>query len=236
MTIEEKRTKRVKRRTNLIVGLVSIALLPALVSAPSGPPFDFSDAFYRANGLEPTLLLNRVNGKDGKSVFGITKNSGQRSVRVIETTGGWDGSGDLLYYSVFAMMMPDVFTPDDAGVLAREIANEYRAFLFPKAKGLPLSPALPNRRQDNVFDTRGGYFSNNPLGLWVLTFVSFTDEALYTREGQKELAKYAKKNGVDLDGTPILTSASDIDKLADKGLVALTIRAEDGSQGFPWVV
>lgn len=225
-----------KLRKIMLAGLIAIASLPALAGAQLGRPFDFSDAFYRANGIEPDLLLNRVNGMDGVSVFDFTNGLNQRGVRVIETTGGWDASGNLLYYSIFGMMMPDVFTPDDAGRRARVIADEYRAFVFPKRDGLPLSPAPFNRRHDNVFDTRGGYFSNNPLGLWIVTFVSFTDEALNTREGRRELAKYAEKNGVDLDGTPILTSASDIDNLADKGLVMLRTRAEDGSQGFPWVV
>ena len=68
------------------------------------------------------------------------------------------------------------------------IANKYRAFIFPRAMGDPLGPGPPNRRQDNLFDTRDGYFSNNPLGLWILVFVSYTDEAFNTREGQAELA------------------------------------------------
>lgn len=220
----------------LLTAAIACVSLPGLSLAQSGRPFDFSDAFYRANGIEPDLLLNRVNGMDGKSVFDFTKDPDKRGVRVIETTGGYDASSNLLYYSIFGMMMPDVFTPDEAGARAREIADEYRAFVFPRVDGDPLSPALPNRRQDNLFDTRGGYFSKNPLGLWIVTFVSYTDEAFSTKRGQKELAKLAEKNGVDLDGTPILTSASDIDNLADKGLVRLRTRAQDGSQGFPWVV
>lgn len=220
--------------------LVLVAVLGlALGSAFAGdkaPPFDFSDDFYRANGINPDAILNRVNGDDGVSVVDETDDPDRRNVRIIETTGGFDASEDLLYYNVFGMVMPETFTDDEAGQEALELANKFRAFIFPKKDGDPLSPAPPNRRQDNIFDTRDGYFSNNPLGLWILVFVSYTDKALNTEEGRDELDKLAQKNGLDLDGTPIIKSASDVDNLADKGLVKLRTRAQDGSQGFPWVI
>lgn len=134
------------------------------------------------------------------------------------------------------MMMPDVFTNDAAGQRAMEIANSYRAFIFPTAGGDPLSPMPSNRRQDNMFDTRNGYFTNNPLGLWIMVFVSYTDKAFNTPDGQKTLTALAQKNGLDLDGTPIIKLADDVDKLAKAGLVALRTRKLDGSEGFPWVV
>ncbi len=37
-----------------------------------------------------------------------------------------------------------------------------------------------------------------------------------TTDGKKTLADLAKKNGVDLDGTPIIASTGDIDNLAKK--------------------
>src|SRR5262249_32607856 len=98
-----------------------------------------------------------------------------------------------------------------------------------------LSPAPPNRRQDNVFDTRDGYFSNNPLGLWILAFVVYTDKA-FTPEGRKELDPIAATNGRDLDGTPILKTADQIDNLVAKGFVKILSRPLDGSRGFPWVI
>ena len=139
-------------------------------------------------------------------------------------------------------VFPDTFEHDGAGALtargreALDIANHFRAFLFPKASaGSILSPAPPNRRQDNVFDTRDGYFSNNPLGLWLLAFVVYTPKA-FTDEGRKVLDPIAAMNGRDLDGTPILNTADLIDSLASKGLVEIRSRPLDGSQGFPWVI
>jgi len=210
------------------------------------PPFDFSDPFYVANGITPARIRERAGNADRNPTHWVVDNSNtdpdRRNIRILETTGGFNNAGSLIYYSIMGTVFPDTFqrdangnlTPD--GLRAFNIANSFRAFLFPKrSAGSILSPAPPNRRQDNVFDTRNGYFSNNPLGLWILAFVIYTDKA-FTDAGRKELDPIAEKNGRDLDGTPILTSASDIDGLVQKGLVVIRNRALNGSQGFPWVI
>lgn len=228
-----------------LTGLGNVTTKPKPADA-NPPPFDFSDDYYRANGIDSTKILSRVGNPDRNPAEWTVDNSNtdpdRRNIRDIETTGGFDNSGNLIYYSIMGMVTPSTFERDAAGNLtpagqhALDLANHYRAFLFPKASaGSILSPAPPNRRQDNVFDTRDGYFSNNPLGLWVLTFVVYTPKA-FTDEGRKVLDPIAATNGRDLDGTPILNSASLIDSLAAKGLVELRTRPLDGSQGFPWVV
>lgn len=224
-------------RAWLMVFLLALTMIPVKTFGDGGqPPFDFSDSFYRQNGINPSNILGRVNGTDGSSVVDHTTDPTRRDIRVFGTTGGFDASGNLLYYNIFGMVMPSTFTSDDAGRRAISIANQFRAFIFPKKSGDPLSPAPSNRRQDNLFDTRDGYFSNNPLGLWVLTFVSYTSKALNTVEGQKQLNDLAAKNGRDLDGTPVIKTASDVDNLAQNGFVLLQTRALSGSQGFPWVI
>ena len=142
-------------------------------------PFDFSDAFYLQHGIDPTKILNRVNGTCPASDMpscSVVDNSNtdpdRRSIRVLSTTGGFDHEGNPLYYDINGMVMPSTFTNDAAGKTAMDIANFFSAYIFPKASGDPLSPALSNRRQDNVFDTRNGYFVANPLGLWTAVFVS----------------------------------------------------------------
>ncbi|MFQ5520314.1 MAG: hypothetical protein ACE5FK_02850, partial [Candidatus Methylomirabilia bacterium] len=110
------------------------------------------------------------------------------------------------------------------------------AFIFPKAEGDPLSPAPPNRRQDNIFDTRNGYFGANPLGLWLLTFVSWDGTAVDSVQCQGVKGDLAGKNGRDLDGTPVIKRMSEIEGLEGAGCISLQTRALDGSQGFPWVV
>ena len=74
---------------------------------------------------------------------------------------------------------------------------------------------------------RNGYFSNNPLGLWVHTFVAYTPAAFNTADGRKTLVDLAKKNGLDLDGTPIINNVSDIDNLFKKGYITKQTRAQN---------
>jgi hypothetical protein len=214
-----------------------------LAQAPQQPPFDFSDAFYLANGINPANLLTHVDGTcpaDDKPSCSVVDNSNtdpnRRNIRVLSTTGGFDHDGNVLYYSIFGRVVPTSFTSDAAGQKAMDIANVFEAYHFPKASGDPLSPELSNRRQDNVFDTRNGYNVANPLGLWTLVFVSYTPAAFNTPQGQATLAALAKKNGTDLDGTPIIKKAIEVDDLEKKGVVEEQTRALDGSQGFPWVV
>lgn len=52
----------------LIVLLIGAAMIPD-VAFGGDPPCDFSDEFYRQNGLDPAALLKRVTGNDGVSVI-----------------------------------------------------------------------------------------------------------------------------------------------------------------------
>jgi len=200
------------------------------------PAFDFSNHFLLKNGIDPAKILNRVSGNDANSVVDRSPNANFRNVRITTTTVGFNHSGDFLSYVVSGMVTPDAFTNNAAGVKAHAIANFYRAYIFPKADGKPLAPPLSNRRQDNLFDTRNGYFKNNPLGLWRLVFVHYTDAAFATEDGLDTLVKLAERNGLDLDGTPIIRTVSEIEELEKAGFVKLLTRNEDGSQGFPWVL
>ncbi len=215
------------------------ALWPEVVSVEaitgSGPPFDFSDAYYLANGINPANILSRVNGMDRDSVIdNHVPGPNFRNVRIINTTGGTDNDGVLLYYVIAGFVMPNTFTNNAAGQAALATAEKSRAFIFPKASGDPLSPAPSNRRQDNVFDYV--YDPRNPLGLWTITFPSYTPAAFNTAAGRQALANVGARNGYDLDGTPLLFSTSDIIGLQQDGYLQLQHRAFDGSQGFPWVI
>lgn len=78
---------------------------------------------------------------------------------------------------------------------------------------------------------RNGYFSNNPLGLWTHVWVSYTPRAFNTSEGRKTLEDLRKRNGLALDGTPIIKTLSELDELFSKGLAAKRLRNPDGSEG-----
>src|SRR6266849_6021023 len=210
-----------------------------LVLSPSGPPFDFSDAFYLTNGINPSNIQQRVGTSTSASAFVVDNsntNPDRNNIRITETTGGFDNSGSPLFYTINGFVNPNTFTNDPAGQAAKAIAEKFEAYIFPKASGNPLSPALSNRRQDNVFKTIDGYFVNNPLGLWSAVFVSYSPAAFNTAAGQKALAALAAKNGTDLDGTPIIRTPKELDVLELKGFATEQRRNVDGSQGFPWII
>lgn len=251
------KSSRIWLRATTVSVLALLAMVVARGDSAQPPPYDFSDQYYLENGINPDKILNRIGSSGNPCLPGgancvtdsYNTDPHRGNNRVLQTTGGFNNSGNLIYYSIMGFLTPDSFSNDAAGQKAKEIANSYRAFIFPKQPNqtsticsptvtsncVKLSPAVSNRRQDNLFDTRNGYFSNNPLGLWVLAFVVYTPQA-YTPEGQAALKPFADTNGVTLDGTPILTAADDIDGLAAKNLVSLVTRPLDGSQGFPWVI
>jgi len=226
----------------LLIGTMLLGRPTARVRADTGansPPFDFSDSFYLANGINPANIIDRVGSPTSASAFVVDNsntNPNRNNIRITETTGGFDHEGNPLYYTINGFLMPNAFTNDAAGQREMEIANKFEAYIFPKASGNPLSPALSNRRQDNLFDTQHGYFVNSPLGIWVAVFVSYTPAAFNTEDGQKTLATLAAKNGTDLDGTPIIRQVKEIDFLKGKGLAVEQTRAMDGSQGPRWII
>src|SRR5262249_49459493 len=76
------------------------------------PPFDFTDSFYLANGINPVNILKRVNGTCGNlndtpscSVTDTTtpRDADRSDIRVLSTTGGFDHEGNPLYYNIFGM-------------------------------------------------------------------------------------------------------------------------------------
>jgi len=242
--------------------LAAIGLLAAwsvggtgLSAHENSPPAQFTDEEYLANGIDPALPdpadpanpHNRpplpgfdpskfVDPLDGVDDGGRATLQSDGTIEVNELTGGYNHSGKAIFYTVLSKFNEGSFTDDAAGDNARDIADFFVAYIFPKASGPQFVPMFPNRRQDNLFDTRHGYFSNNPLGLWILVFVSYTDKAFETEEGLDALFELADENGLNLDGTPIIKTVGDLEDLEEDGFVQFRTRDLDGSQGFPWVI
>lgn len=207
----------------------------ALAGDDNSPPFDFTDAYYLANGVDPTMIDGRVNGMDGISVFDVSPDPEIYSdVRVLLTIPAYDHSGDVTFFTVFGEIFEDAFTDDEAGEEARQIADDYPIYIFPRAGNAP-GEIFP-KRQEDIVPLNNGYFSNDPLGLWRFIFVTFTDAAFDTLEGQEALAELAAENGLSADGTPVIARTGEIEDLADDGFVALHLRPDDGSQGAPWSI
>jgi hypothetical protein len=245
---------RARRGLRLAVFAAALASAAALAFGTTGfadgggnigqSPFDFSDATYRARGVVPENIVLRVGDASRTGDFVVDNTNTdplRRNVRTIETTPGTTGSSGLTYANIMGVLNSSGFERNAAGALtsrgaaAFDTAERFRVFIFPKASnGSILDPFLPNKRQDNVFDTRDGYFSNDPLGLWVAVWVVYTPKA-FTASGKKELDPIAATNGRDLDGTPVLTSPSQLDNLASKGLVEFRTRPIDDPV-FRWVI
>ncbi len=201
---------------------------------------DFNDTFYIQNGLDPTSPdFNRrfeINGVPNgvQAVLTPTDDPTRSTTRVLPVNCGYDAAGQTLCYPGPPVFFGEgSFQNTPAGDIARDLA-EFRAFIFPKVAGNPLSPAPPNRRQDNMFETTKGYVGANPLGLWRLTFVSYT-AAAFVEPGLSILAPIAAQNGVDTDGTPVIKRLHVLLDLETQGLVELNVRVP-GVNPEPWVV
>ena len=215
--------------STLLLGGVAAVTSPAAAShgGSDSPPFDFTDTYYRANGIDAAGLVGRRSGTDGLSVVAPAPDSRHRNVRVTFTLPAYDTSGNRWFFTVLADLAPTAFTANAAGTAARTLAEASPVYVFPTLAGDPLSPG--NSRQADMIDLRNGYFSNNPLGLWVHIFVTWTPKALTTAAGKKALADLAARNGISLDGTPIIRTQSDLDTLSKKGYVLLTKRSPEST-------
>lgn len=235
-----RRTRRALLTVATLAATLLVGLAPARAETAAGPfsdntpPFDFTDAFYRQNGVNPLNILNRRTGMDGLSVIDESPDPTRRDVRVTITLPAYDHSGGMLFWNVFGEFGSNGFTRNQAGRSARAVAEASPIWVFPRADGDPL--ALGNNRQADMIDMRNGYFSNNPLGLWVIVFVNYTDAAFDTEEGRQALADLAERNGLDRDGTPIIKSRSELDDLTREGFVTQRRRPVDGSKGPRWSI
>lgn len=184
--------------------------------------YDFTDAYYLANGIDPAKLGGRKQAPSASAVIDNPIFRFQRNVRVISTSAGYGHNGSAQFFAVMAGYGPDAFTNNAAGRKAKEISEKYIEWVFPSQGTDPVG--LGNQRQSVVLDTSGGYFSNNPLGLWLHVWVSYTDRAFNTSDGRKMLDDLRRKNGVAKDGTPIIKTKSEIEKLVKKGFATQKYR------------
>jgi hypothetical protein len=214
--------------------------LAILLSAPIAtayaddhlPPFDLSDQFYLSNGINPATLVGRPNGTAPGSVIDNRENGPDLSnVRILDQSAAYDHSGHRIFFSVTGLPSLSSFTNNSAGQHALQIAETYNVYEFPRA-GNPQFGVFP-KRQDLIADLRNGYFSNDPLGIWRINLVRFTAAALNTPAGQAALADLRGRNGVDVDGTPIVKTLDEVQSLAQNGYVTIETPPMSGS-GFRW--
>ena len=205
----------------MMVVMALLAVPSVLQAGVQDRLYDFTDAYYLQNGINPAAIDGRR--QPGPLAATDTPNFPfQRNVRALLTLPNYDASGNGFFFTVLGGFSVNAFTGNAAGQRARQIAESYVEYVFPRRGTDPVG--LGALRQSVILDMRNGYFSNNPLGLWIHVWVSFTNAALNTADGQKTLNDLARKNGRDLDGTPIISNVSDLNNLFQKGYVAKRTR------------
>lgn len=212
-----------------------------------GPGYQFSDAFYTTHGIDAQEMRDQENGATGPSRFGaFYRGVGDAFVapgiapdgRFLDDTRirihnmGTNAAGEVLFYpDPPAFFFESAFLNQET----KDLTNRSFVFLFPRTMpganpvpgcgGAPLAgdlldPHPCNRRQDNIFDTGNGYLTSNPLQLWRIVFVTWDGPDVDTPECQAKMAELAARNGLDIEGTPILKRVREVLDVAGPDLIA----------------
>ncbi|HEX8736125.1 MAG TPA: hypothetical protein VF721_12430 [Pyrinomonadaceae bacterium] len=193
-------------------------------------PFDFNSRYYYDNGIEPGLIVNRRNGNDGLSVLDSTNDERFRGVRLTAVYPAYNQDGKLIYWNLYGELYKQSFRSDRTGGEALSVAEYFPMYIFPS------DFEKDKQRQASVIDLKDNtYFDKNPLGLSVQVEVRFAART-NTDDGQNELALLAEKNGLSLDGTPLIRTVEEIQDLTRKGLVVQTIKGLDNPSATSYVV
>ena len=189
-------------------------------------PHDFNDEFYAENGVFAPSIIDRRDGNDFLSVFGLSSNPTHRNVRVIAALPAYNQNGEVRFWSPLGELIDKSFTNDGNGVEAREMAALYRIYVFPKASD-PTLASFTNTRQAALIDEsqNGIYYKGNPLGLRMIILVNFTEKAFSTKEGIFMMQSLEKKNGLSLDGTPLIKYGDEISELLRSEFISMEKRS-----------
>jgi hypothetical protein len=188
---------------------VRTTILP-LAEDTSLNPHDFTDEYYAKNGVSPKYILGRRTGTDFLSVFGISSNPTHRNVRVLATLPAYSDTGEILFWTPLGEFNPEGFTEDGLGAEARLMADNNPIYVFPR-HNLPSFSFGNSRQAPLIYETQTYlYEKGNPLGLRLILLVNFNDKAFNTKEGAQIMKYMQDKNGLSLDGTPIIKDLNDL--------------------------
>ena len=211
-------------KTRSIYLAVLVCLLSALSYgqrlAEDVRPFDFSDKYYQSNGVIAEMLIGRKNGADGESVFDFTNDRRHSDVRIIATLPAYDTHGGSIFWNYYAGLSKAGFTLDTYGQKAASIAYSYPLYVFPSAV------VKASDRQAALIKTSDSYFDGNPLGIAAVHFVDYTG-LISSPKGQMFMEILRKRNGLSLDGTPIIRTVEELEELREAEMVELTQPAAD---------
>ena len=187
-------------------------------------PHDFNDKFYISNGIDAPSIIGRRTGTDFLSVFGVSSNPTHRDVRILAALPAYDENGGIRFWSPLGEVNEKGFIEGVDGTEAREIAALYPIYVFPKANDPTLS-SFTNTRQAAIFDLTQDsiHYKGNPLGLRMVFLVNYTEKA-FNKEGFEMMQFMGKKNGLSLEGTPIIKTKADIEMLLKDEFISIVTR------------
>jgi hypothetical protein len=258
------------------------------------PPFDFNDAFYTANGINPSKLdttpaqrfgIFRQTGPpahDGQLNWVIDNTNtdpDRKNVRILATTAGYidDGTGAAnQFISLIAFVTDQTFftgVANKRGIQMLDIVGDFEAYAAIKQKksdgtfltqpclasqGITTncfsvaSVATPVLRQDWRFATNRngidgssgqgfGYFCDDILGMWIITYFYFTADAVGphpTTVCNGVLSSLVAKNGASLDGTPIIKTADELNNQLEANNCGAEFQLDQGGGdgGAVWLI
>jgi hypothetical protein len=186
-------------------------------------PFDFTDKYYSTHGVETAFIINRRNGSDGESVIDFAGDEIYSSVRILATRPAYAYDGSPIYWNLYGEFFKEAFKPGPEGEQARTLAESFPIYIFPSAT------AKNQERQAAVIENIEGYFDKNVLGLGIVKVVQYTGTG--TREDKVFLQEIANRNGLSLDGTPIIRTKSEIHALLRRNLITVKVRGTDSDPG-----
>ena len=127
------------RMSLLAVLLTTFALVPTIALADEEDRlYDFTDAYYLANGVNPAAIDGRRQADGILAVTDETFFSFQRPVRSLLTLPAYDHSGNLEFFTVHGGLSANAFTNNAAGRQARQLADRSIEYVFPQQGTDPL--------------------------------------------------------------------------------------------------
>lgn len=192
-------------------------------------PFDFADEYYMKKGVWPERIIGRRDGIDGWSVFDKASEERHRDIRLTATMPAYGPTGEILFWNPYGELTRESFIKEESGEAAMQAAARFPVFFFPSAT------ARGNERQAALIEVGEGYSEKNPLGIGLAISVEYTSEIM-TDGGRRLMEELGKRNGLSLDGTPILRTAKEIYEMTRLGMVKQRVRGNEGTAGSPYVV
>ena len=192
-------------------------------------PFDFTDKYYQDNGIIASTLVDRKNGADGKSVIDKTDIPYFNDIRILETLPAYSTGGSPIFYNYYGGASRESFTTDISGGDAVTLAYEHPMYVFPS------TTVRASDRQAAVIDVDESYFDKNLIGISAVFLVEYTDR-IFTKSGHAAMQLLASRNGLSVDGTPIIKTARELEGLSTDGLVTIRQAGPENSDRQPFAI